>query len=165
MEARKCHEVPMDVISKQWYEEMKRQVTGVMETLLLLECVFVGYIKTDIAEQDVTISWTNTNVTVTTGDYKWEMPIGWFISAELVSKLVPVAPAAQEPDASRISGLPQPGVRGDDELPVLTVAGAEPAVALDDGRLSDQPVGVPEEFRGVRSAAQIMAEEFGNEDG
>jgi hypothetical protein len=155
----------MDVISKEWYEEMKRQVTGVMETLLLLECVFVGYIKTDIEGQDVTVSWTSTNVTVTTGDYKWEMPIGWFISAELVAKLVPAAPVvAQEPDAGRISGLPQPGARGDDELPTLSIAGSEQELRLEDGRLSERPVDIPEEFRGVRSAAQIMAEEFGDGD-
>jgi hypothetical protein len=77
-----------DINSREWYDAMFAEVKEILETLVMLEAAFVGYINKTIEDQPVTLSWDREVVTVTADKFKWQMPIAWFIELELIEKIV-----------------------------------------------------------------------------
>jgi hypothetical protein len=156
----------MDINSREWYDIMKKHVSGIMGTLFGLQCSFIGYITTDIEEHQVTISWTRVKVTITTGEYKWEMPLGWFIPAEMVQALqerpTPDVTVPKQPERREVVLIApdDPSARNVESVDGVTEIYPVPGTLAPDGVA---PTGIPENWLSTPSAAQIMAERFADE--
>ncbi len=145
-----------DIKDKEWYDAMRAKVSEVLETLVLLEAAFVGYIQLPVAEQPITLSWTKSVVTVTVGDYKWQMPIGWFIDADMIEKIVvSQAPMPALTDVrTETAGRPTLPDFAEEDVHPGDLEEDEPAPALGETLLGSPVQRQP----GVRTVDEILAE-------
>lgn len=150
-----------EIDSKEWYDAMFRKVQEILETLVLLDSAFVGYIQVSVEGQSITLSWTKKAVTVTAGDYKWQMPIGWFVDPDVIEKIItattpaPVEPIAQ-PTADRQALVRAGFVGPDDEEPH---SGEQTEDEPDAYAGESLLVTRPQPQAGVKSVDEIMREQ------
>jgi hypothetical protein len=138
-----------EIETKEWYDSMFSKVKGLLNVLVQIEAEFVGYINTKVSNTEVTISWTSRTVTVTADkEFKWEMPLKWFVSDEMASRVTtpsPVKAAATQPQPQ-----PQSVPSGDqDEDDGITDLSGESML----GGISHSA------FPGVKSVDEILAEQ------
>lgn len=77
----------MEITNKKWYDRMFKQVKEVLENLAMMEAAVVGYVSLKIEGQDADVSWTKEVVTVSSGKYKWQLPILWFIGKDEIEMI------------------------------------------------------------------------------
>lgn len=138
-----------DIKDSAWYDSMRERVKELLETLVVLEAAFVGYIQIDILEQPVTLSWTSDLVTVTADKYKWQMPIGWFVEDDVVEKIV-VPPTTKDFTHATVR-TETPAVAAGPSIPATVAPPVDVGDTLVAGGISVPP--------GVRSVEDIMRDQ------